>query len=247
MASLGFFLPAFYEKASAEVIKNIRSFYPDSTFVVASDDGPNHCDLSKKYNCHFHYYPENLGPAIMPHGYKKRQALEWMRRFYLACLITKETHIMWAEDDVALLKKVDIKDEYEIYGHNTTNYVPEYVLDLCKHVSGKFPSHIYYGAGGATIYKVSTYVENYFKLVNIFEQVFDPIQLNYPTIGWYDCFMTICYYLCGKDFTINNEIFEIKPMNKSFDLSTLDKEKYSIVHLYKNHYPDDFIKFGWGN
>jgi hypothetical protein len=57
--------------------------------------------------------------------------------------------------------------------------------------------------------------------------------------------MTIVYYLCGKEYTVNKGIFEIKPLNKNFDLNSLDKEKYSIVHLYKNYYPDSYKEFGW--
>ena len=245
MASLGFFLPAYYPKASEEVIKNIRSFYPDSTFVVASDAGPNHCELSREYNVHFQYYPKNLGASIMPHGYKKEAVMEWLRRFYIACLLTKETHIFWAEDDIALLRQIEVKDEWEIYAHDTTNYVPEGLLKFCEEVSGKYPSRPFYGAGGGTIYKVSTYIENYFKIVSIFDQIFEQVQEQYPTFGWYDCFMTIVYFMCGKEYTVNPGIFEIKPMNKNFDLESLDKSKYSIVHLYKNHYPDEYKEFTW--
>ena len=238
MSELSFYIPGFFEDASVECIKNIRKFYPDSSIIISSDAGPDYYSAAKEYDCQFQYYTENLGYPEMPHGYRKDKALNWMQRFYVACLLAKGTHIMCAEDDVAIIGKITIPDDCEIFAHNTpTNYVPDFVFDLCKQVSGIEPLTRYYGAGGGTIYKIDTFVNNYLQIVEIFEQVFDQIQEHYPTFGWYDCFMTIVYFLCGKPYTVNNGIYEIKPLNKKFDLSIVDADKYPIVHLYKNYYP----------
>lgn len=237
MASLGFYIPGFYENASVEVIKNIRKFYPDSSIIISSDAGPDYYNVSKQYDCQFQYYNNNLGYPEMPHGYKKDKALEWLKRFYVACLLCKETHIMCAEDDIAIVNTIHLKDDWEIYAHGTTNFVHPAVLKLCEDFSGVAPSRPYYGAGGGSIYKVDTFIQNYHRIVNLFEQVFDQIMPHYPTFGWYDCYMTIYYFLCGKEYVINPGIFEIKPLNKNFDLASVDKEKYQIVHLYKNFYP----------
>jgi len=238
MNELSFYIPGFFEDASVECIKNIRKFYPDSSIIISSDAGPDYCAVAKEYNCQFQYYPENLGYPEMPHGYRKDKALKWLERFYVACVLSKGTHIMCAEDDVAIIGKINIPDDCEIFAHNTpNNYVPEFIFEYCKRISGVDPKTRYYGAGGGTIYKIDTFIKCYPKLVEIFEHDFEAIQDNYPTFGWYDCFMTIVYFMCGKPYTINDGIFEIKPLNKNFDLSTVDAEKYPIVHLYKNHYP----------
>jgi hypothetical protein len=237
MASLGFYVPGFFENASVEVIKSIRKFYPDSSIIISSDAGPDYYNVAKQYNCQFQYYNQNLGYPEMPHGYKKDKALEWLKRFYIACLQCKETHIMCAEDDIAIINTIPLKDEYEIYAHGTyNNYIPPFVLNFCKEFSGNYPV-AFYGAGGGTIYKVDTLIQNYHKIVHVFDQIFDQVQETYPTFGWYDCYMTIYYFLCGKEYTINPGIFEIKPANRNFDLSSVDKEKYEIVHLFKNFYP----------
>jgi len=245
MASLSFYIPGFYEEASIEVIKSIRKFYPENTIVISSDSGPNYYDVSKEYNCNFQYYDYHIGYSVKPYGLTKYKALEFLKRFYVACLLSKETHIMCAEDDITLLGKVHIEDSWELYAHPVTNWVPEFLLDFCKQVSGVYPSRPYYGAGGGTIFKVDTFIQNYFFIVNIFEQHYEEIQKHYPTFGYYDCFLTIFYFLCGKEYVINNGIFEIKPFNKNFDLSTVDSAKYPIVHLYKNHYPKDYGGFLW--
>jgi hypothetical protein len=245
MASLSFYIPGFYEDASKEVIKSIRKFYPDNTIVVSSDSGPNYYDVAKEYKCDFQYYDYHMGYSVKPYGLTKEKAFHFLKRFYIACLLSKETHIMCAEDDVCLINKVHVEDDWEIYAHDTTNYVPEFVLDLCKQVSGVYPSRPYYGAGGGTIFKVSTFLENYHKIIHIFDQVYEQIQQHYPTFGYYDCFLTIFYFMCGKKYTVNPGIFEIKPFNKNFDVSTVDKEKYPIVHLFKNYYPKDYGGFLW--
>ena len=98
MNELSFYIPGFFENASVECIKNIRKFYPDSSIIISSDDGPDYYEIAKKYNCQFQYYPDNLGYPEMPHGYKKEKALRWMERFYVACVLSKGTHIMCAED-----------------------------------------------------------------------------------------------------------------------------------------------------
>ena len=238
MNELSFYIPGFFENASVQCIKNIRKFYPDSSIIISSDAGPDYYNISKEYNCQFQYYPNNLGYPVMPYGYKKDKALEWMNRFYVACILAKGTHIMCAEDDVAIIGKIEIPDDCEIFAHNTpNNYVPDFVFDLCRQVSGVEPKTRHYGAGGGTIFKIDTYVNNYMQIVKLFDEVFDQILEHYPTFGWYDCFMTIVYFLCGKPYTINNGIFEIKPLNKNFDLTIVDAEKYPIVHLYKNYYP----------
>ena len=189
MASLGFYIPGFYERASEEVVKNIRKFYPESSIIISSDGGPDYYNIAKKYDCQFQYYNHNLGYPEMPHGYRKEKALEWLKRFYVACLLCKETHIMCAEDDVAIIDNIYIEDSWEIYAHGTTNYVPAELLDFCFKVSGKVPSRPYYGAGGGTIYKKETIIQNYHKVYSIFENIFDDVQKHYPTFGWYDCYM----------------------------------------------------------
>jgi hypothetical protein len=245
MASLSFYIPGFYGEASVEVIKSIRRFYPNSSINISSDSGPNYYDASKEYNCNFQYYDTHIGYPVKPYGFSKEQALEFLKRFYIACLLSKETHIMCAEDDIAIIDEIPLEDDYEIYAHNTPNYVPQFVLDLCGQVSGVYPSRPYYGAGGGTIFKVSSFIENYFKIVHIFEQVYDQIRPNYPPFGYYDCFLTIFYYMSGKKYTINHGIYEIKPYKRDFDLTTLDSKKYPIVHLYKKHYPKEYGGFLW--
>ena len=124
MSELSFYIPGFFEDASVECIKNIRKFYPDSSIIISSDAGPDYYSAAKEYDCQFQYYTENLGYPEMPHGYRKDKALNWMQRFYVACLLAKGTHIMCAEDDVAIIGKITIPDDCEIFAHNTpTNYV----------------------------------------------------------------------------------------------------------------------------
>ena len=60
---------------------------------------------------------------------------------------------------------------------------------------------------------------------------FDYIKKNlYLNIGWVDIWMTVYFYLCKKEYTVNPYFTEAKTNPNWMD------SKYAIVHHYKQHY-----------
>ena len=90
----------------------------------------------------------------------------------------------------------------------------------------------WYGSGGGSIFKVETFVENYDRIISIFEEelpkaIETEININ---MGWVDNFMTLYYLLCGKSQTPNPCLTEVTT-NPNWD-----SPQYSIVHQYKEFY-----------
>lgn len=243
MASIGFFSYVYdQQKATQFSMETIRKYHPDSFFLVACDAGSDHYDLCKRYNAHYYHSQTRLGYFIQPFGYRKEKIIEWLSRFYIACVKTDTTHLMVVEDDVVLCKPVTVEDHWEVAGHEWRggNTFPPAFIDILQKFSGKYPHVQGYGAGGGSIFKVKTFLENYFWIIDFLKNNADFIQDNiYPTIGWMDCFMTYFYMLCGKEYTVNPHLYSV-PLNppdlrRTYDLNSAPPH-IQIVHDYKNYY-----------
>lgn len=240
MATLSFFSTVHSNKAATEFsLQTIRQFHPEAKYMLIGDGShSDYIDLAKEYDCDFYYNHQRLGYPVQPYGYRTDNMLEWLRRFYIACLQSNTTHIMMVEDDVVLVDKVTVEDEWEVAGHDIRggNFIPDPLLDLCGEISGVRPVTNFYGSGGGAIYKVQTILDNFDMLYKFFEKNLYTIQETvYPTLGWLDCFTTFCFYLCGKPYTANPHLYNIFPSSRTFDLDFL-KGKYQIAHGYIKYY-----------
>lgn len=238
MPTLGFVLFGSNQLAAADfTLHRIRKYYPESYCMIISDAGADYSELSKRYKTEYLYSQKKLGYPIEPHGWKKNSILEFFDRLYFACLRCETSHIMYAEEDVAILRKLEIRDEDEIIGFQTCypdgtkfpNGFPEEFINSIHEFSGVRPKILGYGAQGGTVIKVSTLIENYSRIRNYLEGNFDYIQNNiYVKIGWIDCFITWVYLLCGKSYTYNPRFLE-----HNIDNVPASTE---LVTAYKKHY-----------
>jgi hypothetical protein len=223
-------------KATEEAVKNFRK-YNDGPYFLVSDGGEDFSDIAEKYNCHYHHSNWNLGLRDENHpsgiyGMEKDEVLEWLHRFYLACTVAESDHIMMMEDDVLVKGNIDIHDDVEFSGL----YIPGNVMDqkMIDYLTEKYDAKFYnnwYGIPGGSIFKTKTFVENYDRITKIFDEEFDYIKKNlYGNIGWVDIWMTVYFYLCRKEYTVNPYFTETVSNPNWMD------PKYLIVHHYKEHY-----------
>jgi len=238
--TLSFFHTVYNNKKATEfAIKSVRQHYPDSLYMIINDGGVDHSDLVGKYNCEYLRSTKNLGYPVVPYGHKKELALEWLKRFYISCIMCNSSHIMMMEDDVVVLDKITLQNDWECAGHPTiNNIIPEQILEIAEKVSGVKPNHNFYGAGGGTIFNVRTVIENFGKVYNFYNLNYDTLQNAWPTMGWLDCYMTYFFYLSGKHYSINEKLGTVSPWPSSvtdFDLETV-RGKFEIVDRYKNNY-----------
>jgi|DEB0MinimDraft_6_1074348.scaffolds.fasta_scaffold00835_7 hypothetical protein len=226
--------------ATEHAVKNFRK-YNDGPYTLICDGGnKDHSevfsDIAEKYNCDYHYFEWNLGlkDGSQPggeYGWNKKESLEWLRRFKIACENGKCDHIIMMEDDVYTMNRLDVDSEVEFSGLNVHNqFRPEFVDYLTEKYNAKF-NYDWYGTPGGSIFKVDTFLKNYDRIVDIFEKDFDNIKENYcPVIGWPDALMTVYYYMCGKNYTISSHLTEVHRN------SNWNNGEYAMVHGYKEIY-----------
>jgi hypothetical protein len=205
---------------------------------LSCDSGPDYYDICKNNNVDLLHSQLKLGYPVGDFGYRKDKMLELMKRMYVAFIKTNTTHMMYVEDDVLVRGKLTLDPNWEVAAYSPicpfdgifTKHIEEY--------SGVIPSVSGYGTCGGTIFKVSTYVDNYFKLVEWVNTYFDYIQTRvYQQIGWMDCFFTYCYLLCGKQYSVNPYLHCNWGPNGSPCAHLNDPSvEWQILHGYKEKY-----------
>lgn len=243
MSDISFFhIASVYPKATEVMVENARKHHPDSYYFLAID-GPRieYMNLIKSYNLDYVLYKEPIGGPVPPYGYDLQRTLSFLERFYEACKRCNTSHIIMMEDDVLITKPITVNQEWEHAAADTKvgNVIPEDTHDIIELWCGKRPTFKQYGAGGGSIFKVSTFLENYDNIIDFFKRHFDSIQKYYPTIGYIDCFMNVCYYVCGKDYSVNPYRTDTHNHFPGFDyedfISKLTEE-IQIINNYKKYY-----------
>jgi hypothetical protein len=226
------------KKISTEkIVENIRQHYHEYYFL-GSDAADDLSDIAQKFNCHYTYFPDKVGYP----SYNLEKVLLWFKRFKLACEQTYTSHIMMVEDDVWIKKLITVKDDWEMAGWNITvgNIIPENIIDSITEFSGKRPLTNQYGCGGGSIFKISTFLENYDRVMEWFKKNHDTFQPQYGPLGYMDCYMVVFYMLCGKDYSVNPYLTDThhhKNDGYDYDKFVNDQaDKIEIVNNYKRYY-----------
>ena len=159
---------------------------------------------------------------------------------------------MMVEDDVWIKKSpITVKDDWEMAGWNIKvgNIIPDNIIDSITEFSGKRPLTNQYGCGGGSIFKVSTFLENYDRVIDWFKKNHDTFQQQYNPLGFMDCYMVVYYMLCGKDYSVNSYLTDTHQHQKGFDFDKFVEEQpehIEIINNYKKYYwpeGDDVITF----
>lgn len=250
MINLGFYNHASTQTtATKESVKNIRSIYPDAPIFISLDGNSSLVYgipyLRNIYNCEFAVNKEKL--SYPP--YDKQRVLEWLRRMYVGVLAMDCTHFMMVEDDCVLFNKLNIEDDWECVGHTIHhgNKIPPFILTEIERISGIKANVDYYGNGGGSIFKRKTFLNNFHKIYDYFNAWWCLYSIEFsPASGYMDCYMTLFYLLCGKQYTPNLRMKNIDPHNpeENYFSRTASyeevKERYSqefdLVHNWKGYY-----------
>lgn len=242
--SLGFIMMSSNQPVSGEIaLQFIRKHYPESYIMICGVGNTDYYDLSKKYKADYFESIHHLNYPEEPHGWRKDDVIEFLNKFYMACFKSKTTHMMYVEEDVFVLKKLFLNKDIEISGYRTnaldgskfSNGYTDGFIDIIKKFSGVEPNITGYGAGGGTVMKVQTYLDNYFKIRDYLYNNLDYIQSNvYVKSGWIDCFLTYYYLLCGKKYTYNPLLAEVHH-DENFDIYN-PPSWMEVAACYKKYY-----------
>ena len=91
-----------------QIILFLTHFFNKFSVSITLNFGKTSCWhlVPKKYNCDYLYANKRLGYPSQPYGYRMDAVIEWLVRFYTACvrsLSQGSTHMMLVEDDVAVV------------------------------------------------------------------------------------------------------------------------------------------------
>lgn len=230
--NLGAFHQAYKNKLATEnAIKNFRYFYPKNPYFLFSDNGLDFSDIAKEYNCFYEYCDYRIGYDKC-FGFGKVGSQEWLKRFNKACLTLNTDYIIMMEDDVLIQNELVIENNIEFSGFNipTNKFPKEFIEYMSSKYSAVFHND-WYGTGGGSIFKTSTFIENYERVSTIFKNEYDYIIDNLNVnFGWVDNFMTTFYYMCNKEHTLNPHLTEVTK-NPNWQ-----NPYFAIVHQYKEFY-----------
>lgn len=219
------------------IVENIRKLYPKAYYLLVSDAADDLWSIATINNCEYKRYETKLGYP----SYDAHKTIEWLKRFRQACLECKTSHIMMVEDDVWVTKPITVKDEWEMAGHDIRigNVIPDFIIDSIEQFSGKRPLTNQYGCGGGSIFKVSTFLDNYDSVITWFEKNHDIFHQQYNPMGFMDCYMVIYYMLCGKNYTVNPYMTDTHNHQSGFDYESFISNQSSeieIINNYKKYY-----------
>ena len=234
-------MASVYPKATTEIVKNARLHHPNEYYFLGVDNTFSYQMVADIYETDYKFYHTKLGGPKEDYGYRLEGTLEFLERFKTACLNSNSSHIIMMEDDVLIVKPItiDLNWEHACADTKIGNYVPETVIEMIELHSGKRPTFTQYGAGGGSIFKVSTFLEHYDSNIAWFEKYFDMIQMVYPTIGYIDCFMNVYYWLAGKDYSVNTHRADTHNHQPGFDYETFisnQPPEIQIINNYKKYY-----------
>lgn len=248
MSTLGFALFGSNQLNCADhCLQYVRKFYPDEYILIVSDKGADYSFLVNKYNTDYLFCNKKLGYPQQPFGYRKNQVLDYLERFYIACLRSNTTHIMILEEDNVVLKRLEISEGIEVAGWTPChsdgtpfpNGFPNQFIEILTKYSGIKPNVPGYGAGGGSVFKTETFITNYNFIKKFIIDNLDYIQDNvYPTAGWIDCFMTWVYMLSGKPYTHNTNLMQISVNKESDFVPENIPSNIEVVHGYKIYSSD---------
>lgn len=237
-----------YPHATGEMYRSLRKHHPNNPIIFNVDGKNNWYPYNEALeedngNAEFFFHKDSLGYP----PYNTKQVLEFLKRTYISVLKLNTEYFCHLEDDCFILNELTVDPDWQIAGHVIThgNNIPvEIIMDIKNFNYDVFGHDIklktnYYGAGGGTIMKSKTFLDNYDDITTFIEKNWQLYLNFYPPSGYLDCFMVLYYMLCGEEYTPNSNIYNIFPEDNTSteeELMEKYKDKYQLVHNWKRYY-----------
>jgi hypothetical protein len=238
LGALGYFYNKY--NATQQIIKNYRDFYPTNTLVFINDAGLSELsDIASAYNAIYLPYDENLTTGNNCDDIEVM--IKWFERFFTAVNYITEDYFIILEDDVCILKNINLNLQYDMNGYNPTALLPEKVTTYLKQFNPYIKQNkIFYSGCGGCILKTE-----FFKSMSQLDwknELYIYAELtkrNSKTEqSWYfndTCISFLCWRYGGR-IGENPEWNELQtPYTYEFD-AHVRNNKTSVLHRYRKFF-----------
>ena len=144
--------------ATYKCLESFRSFYPNSTIVLLSDNGYDYTTMAEHFNCIYIHEYENVWLTCwniddLSHNVQNSYKLINRMNKVFSCI--KEEYVMWLEDDVSINGKIQDVFNYDLNGFSPNRFLDFQIDELYKKYTFLNKNNIYLfnGHGGSVFYK----------------------------------------------------------------------------------------------
>jgi hypothetical protein len=112
--------------ATYKCLESFRTFYPDNTIVILSDNGYDYTKMAEYFKCIYIHSNENTAFIYDDpnNSGKFENTFKLIERVVKAFELCKEDYVMWLEDDVSINNKITDIFRYDLNGF-CPNFIPE--------------------------------------------------------------------------------------------------------------------------
>jgi hypothetical protein len=190
-------------KAFRFAFENFRKFFPESPYVILSDDGD---DFSEYVDEFTHYVRTDVraygtGPDSV--WYDRMEILfDFYYRIKQACEITKTDYLLDMEDDVYVKKAFQIDDDFNLCGP-CRGEISKNMINFIKRNTSTTQEKFYYGFSGGAILNCKAFLENYDSIIESakkhYKEYSDNLTEHIAMVG--DGNLTFHFYLLGLGYS----------------------------------------------
>ena len=156
----------------------------------------------------------------------------WLTSIYDCCKLTDSKYMVILEEDVFLMKRINIIDtEFGIAIVRNRNKFPRELRQFIQSVEGNSESQGYGGCGGAII-NTQDFIKGYDIAMNPLKEQFDEIAKKTKLVGWSDIMIQVVI-MCGKGKVVVNPQL-IEPWMESENWISDSWKNYEMVNYLKD-------------
>jgi len=223
--------------ATYKCLESFRTFYPDNTIVLLSDNGYDYSKMAEYFKCIYIHSNENIAFIYDdPNNFGKfENTFKLIERLIKAFELCKEDYVMWLEDDVSINNKITDIFRYDLNGF-CPNFIPEQgilklqekygILDINKKY--RFSGH------GGSVYKRDFFIKAMKNSEMIHSILENWVYYDFPTTIAQDFLFSVVITLCGGTIgSYRGHYDNHYELDKTIDVQHQYKEYYKIPFPYE--------------
>jgi Zn-finger protein len=146
-------------------LSSFRTYYPESTIVLISDNGYDYSEMAKLFHCI--YIHDNMSARYI---YKKTDVIEGhhiqnmyrlIERVRNAFLLVKEDYVMWLEDDVVIRNLIRDDLKYDLNGFCPNTFSQSTITKLKENYPYLEEREYRFSGHGGSIFQKKSLLESF--------------------------------------------------------------------------------------